>query len=107
MSIRNIEQAEFDSEVLSSEKPVLVDFYADWCGPCKRLAPLLEGLADEYSESVSVVKINVDNNRDLAMEHGIRSIPTLMGFSGGETVLREGGFAGRADVEALFIKLTE
>ena len=72
----------FDSEVLSSDKPVLVDFWAEWCGPCKMLTPTIDSLAAEYAGKVSIGKVNVDDNADIATKYGIRSIPCLLFFKG-------------------------
>ena len=76
----------FTSEVLEQTKLVLVDFWAEWCGPCKQIAPTLEELAEKYSENLSVCKVDVDSNRELALEYNVRSIPSLMIFKNGEMV---------------------
>jgi thioredoxin len=73
----------FESDVLSSDKPVLLDFWAEWCGPCKMIAPLLDEAANEYADKLSVVKINIDENPNTPQKFGIRSIPTLMIFKDG------------------------
>ncbi len=73
----------FESDVLASDKPVLLDFWAEWCGPCKMIAPLLDEAADEYGDKLSVVKINIDENPNTPQKFGIRSIPTLMIFKNG------------------------
>ena len=73
----------FDSEVLQSDKPVLVDFWAEWCGPCKMLSPTIDALAVEYSDKYSIGKLNVDHNSDVASKYGIRSIPCLLFFKDG------------------------
>ncbi|HEX5787659.1 MAG TPA: thioredoxin TrxA [Woeseiaceae bacterium] len=73
----------FESDVLASDKPVLLDFWAEWCGPCKMIAPLLDQAADEYADKLSVVKINIDENPNIPQKFGIRSIPTLMIFKNG------------------------
>ena len=76
----------FTSEVLEQTKLVLVDFWAEWCGPCKQIAPTLEELAEKYSENLAVCKVDVDANRELALQYNVRSIPSLMIFKNGEMV---------------------
>jgi thioredoxin 1 len=78
-----VNETDFDSTVLQSEVPVFVDFYADWCGPCNMIAPTIEALSEEYEGKVKFVKINVDNNQQLAMKYDIMSIPTGMLFENG------------------------
>ena len=73
----------FEADVLQSDKPVLLDFWAEWCGPCKMIAPLLDEAADEYAEKLNIVKINIDDNPNTPQKFGIRSIPTLMIFKDG------------------------
>ncbi len=82
----DINKDNFSSEVLENDKLVLVDFWAEWCGPCKQISPRLEELANKYSENLTVCKVNVDENRELAIEYNIRSIPALIIFKGGEMV---------------------
>ena len=74
----------FESEVLKSDKPVLVDFYADWCGPCKMMAPVVEELAELYDGKAKVGKLNVDNNEEVAMKYGVMSIPTILVIKNGQ-----------------------
>ena len=85
-SLVNFEESNFDSEVLNSEIPVLVDFWAPWCAPCRAIAPSVEALADEYAGKVKVGKLNIDDNPTIPGKYGIRSIPTLMVFKGGQKV---------------------
>ena len=82
----DINKDNFSSEVLENDKLVLVDFWAEWCGPCKQIAPTLEELAEKYSENLSVCKVDVDANRELALQYNVRSIPSLMIFKNGEMV---------------------
>ncbi len=83
-TITMVDAANFDSEVLTSDKPVLVDFWAEWCGPCKALMPVLEEIAGEIGEKAKITKVNVDENPNIAQKYGIRGIPTLIFFKGGE-----------------------
>jgi thioredoxin 1 len=87
-SVKEVGDSSFRHEVLESEKPVLVDFWASWCGPCRMLAPTIDAIAVQHSESAAVVKLNVDDNPSTAEAYGIRSIPTLILFSGGKEVER-------------------
>ncbi|MDA0910667.1 MULTISPECIES: thioredoxin [Cysteiniphilum] len=82
----NITDSEFESAVVNSEQPVLVDFWAPWCGPCKMIAPILDQVAEHYGEKLKIVKINVDDNQDTPAKFGVRGIPTLMVFKDGENV---------------------
>ena len=90
----------FEAEVLKSDVPVLVDFYADWCGPCKMLAPLLEQFEQEHPQ-VKVCKINVDDQSDLAVDYGVRSIPTLVVFKDGKEANRSVGLISKSQLENL------
>lgn len=82
----------FESEVLQAEKPTLVDFWAEWCGPCRMVAPAVEALADEYDGKMRVAKLNVDQNRQTPMKYGVQGIPTLILFKDGEIATRIVGF---------------
>jgi len=81
--IVHVSDSTFDAEVLNSELPVLVDFWAEWCGPCKMIAPVLDEIADEYEGKLKICKVDVDSNPDIPLKFGIRGIPTLIVFKGG------------------------
>ena len=85
-NIVNVTDASFEQDVLQSDVPVLVDYWAEWCGPCKMIAPVLEEMAEEYEGKVKVAKLDVDANQETAMRFGVRSIPTILIFKGGEHV---------------------
>lgn len=93
------DEESFNSDVLNSEKPVLVDFWAEWCGPCKQLAPTVETVAAEKSETLKVCKMDVDSNREVAAKYGIRSIPSLIIFKNGEPAGVEVGALTKQQLE--------
>jgi thioredoxin 1 len=83
-TLMNLKSAEFEKEVLKSQTPAVVDFYADWCGPCRMVSPIIEQLSQEYTGRVKFAKVNTDENPDIAMKYGIMSIPTIIVFKNGE-----------------------
>ncbi len=96
---QNVSDNEWDVEVLSSDTPVLVDFWAPWCGPCKMVAPIVDELAEEYDGKVKFVKLNTDDNIETASKYGIRSIPTIIVFKGGEAVEQVVGFRPKSELK--------
>ncbi len=96
--IKTLSDATFDEEINGSEKPVLVDFWAEWCGPCKMIGPVLEELATEQGEKIAIGKLNVDDNPNTAMRFNVMSIPTLLVFKGGEPVKRLVGAKGKGQL---------
>ena len=105
MTARNIvqlTQENFASEVLQSSTPVLVDFWAEWCGPCKMIAPVLDELADEYDGRVRIGKVNIDEQQALATQYGIRAIPTLLLFHQGQVAEQIVGLKSKRDLKSSF-----
>ena len=101
MAVQHYTQSEFDKEVLQSAAPVLVDFWATWCGPCRMIAPVIEEIAAEFEGKAVVGKVDVDEEPGLAQRYGIMSIPTLIVFKGGKVVEQAVGARGKADVAAM------
>jgi thioredoxin 1 len=96
-----LSDASFDNDVLNSAVPVLVDFWAEWCGPCRMMEPTIDAIATDYNGRVSVGKLNVDDNAGIATRYGIRGIPTLLLFKGGKVVEQRVGAVGKADVQKM------
>jgi thioredoxin 1 len=99
MSVGKVSDATFEDEVLKAEAPVVVDFWAEWCGPCRMIAPALEEIAGSLGDKVKIVKLNVDENPATASKYGIMSIPTLMMFKNGELASRQIGAAPKQKLE--------
>ncbi len=100
MATKTVTDQSFDAEVLSASGPVLVDFWAEWCGPCKMIGPALEELSDELGEKVTIVKLNIDDNPDAPGKYGVRGIPTMILFKGGAPAATQVGAAPKSKLKA-------
>ena len=98
--IKHVSDATFESDVLNAGKPVLVDYWAEWCGPCKMIAPILDEVAGTYGDKLQIAKMNVDENREIPAKFGIRGIPTLMLFKNGELAATKVGAMSKAQLTA-------
>ncbi|MGB0504596.1 MAG: thioredoxin [Pikeienuella sp.] len=95
-----VTDASFEADVLNSEKPVVIDFWAEWCGPCKQIGPSLEELSDSMGEEVTIVKMNIDDNPNTPSKYGVRGIPTMILFKGGEASATKVGAAPKSSIES-------
>ena len=107
MALVHFTDQNFDELVLKNEKPVLVDFYADWCGPCRMVSPIIEELAKQYEGKILVGKVDVDANPQVAGKYGVMSIPTVGLFNKGEEVQRQGGYGGKEMYDGMVKKLVK
>ena len=101
MSVLTINEKSFESEVVNSELPVLIDFWAEWCGPCKEIAPILDEINNEMDDKIKIVKINIDKNPNIPNKYGVQSIPTLIIFKKGEIVGTKVGSCLKSDLISL------
>ena len=99
MSLTHTTDETFDQDVIQSDQPVLLDFWAEWCGPCKMIGPLLGELSEEYSDKVKIVKLNVDENNNTAIQYAVRSIPTLILFKEGQVQAQHIGAAAKGQLK--------
>ena len=105
LNIVKLNKANFEQEVLKSPVPVVVDFWAEWCGPCKQVAPVLDELAGEYDNRVRIGRVNIEEDQELAADYGVRAIPTFLLFKGGEVAGQLVGMVSKRDLKAQFDKL--
>lgn len=103
MKVEKISSKEFSVEVLQAREPVLIDFYADWCGPCKMLSPIIDEVAQE-NDDIKVVKVNVDESSDIALEYKVMSIPTLVVIKNGQEVARSIGVIDKSEIKNMLAK---
>ena len=99
-NVSHTSDATFEAEVLQSDKPVLVDYWAEWCGPCKMIAPLLDEVAGEFKDRLKVMKLNIDENAQTPRKYNVRGIPTLMLFKGGDVIAQKTGALPKARLAA-------
>ena len=99
MATKKVTDDTFETDVLKAEQPVLVDFWAEWCGPCRMIAPALEEIAADLGEKVTIAKINIDENPDVPGRYGVRGIPTMLLFKNGEAIAQKVGAAPRSQIQ--------
>ena len=98
MAMQHVTDGSFDSDVIEASKPVLVDFWAEWCGPCKQIAPALDEISEELGDSISIAKINIDENPQVPGKYGVRGIPTLLIFQDGQVVAQKVGALPKSQI---------
>jgi len=99
-NIIHISDSDFEDQVLKSDKPVIVDYWAEWCGPCKMIAPILDEIAEEYGDKLTVAKLNVDENQETPQKYSVRGIPTLMIFKAGDVAATKVGAMSKSQLSA-------
>jgi thioredoxin 1 len=103
--IAEITDQSFENDVLNSDKPVIIDFWAEWCAPCRQIAPIIKELAGEYGDQVTIAKMDIDANQSTPGKYGVRAIPTVLAFKGGQVVEQLQGLRPKADFEEMVKKL--
>jgi thioredoxin len=103
--VAEVTDQNFEAEILNSDKPAIIDFWAEWCGPCRAVAPIIKALAEQYGDQVKIAKMDIDAHPNTAGQYGIRAIPTVLAFKGGTVVEQLTGARPKADFEAMVEKL--